>query len=106
MAGQTAGSVMNLASSFERCGGCGMTVQTQGLGLNTMGMAMTVKVTGMTGLAVAAVDTVQATAYCRSVCCIMTGQTTGGVMNLTGSVKRCGGRGMTVNTKRYRGYRC
>ena len=83
-----------------------MTAQTQGLGLNTMGMAMTVKVTGMTGLAVTAVDTVQAAAYCRSVCCIMAGQTTGSVMGLAATDERCGGRRMAINTKRYRGYRC
>ena len=67
---------MNLASSFERCGGCGMTAQTQGLGLNAMGMAMTVEITGMTGLAVAAVNAVQATADCSAGQRIMTGQTT------------------------------
>ena len=39
-----------------------MTVQTQGLGVQTMSMAMVIEVTGMAGLAVTAVDTVQAAA--------------------------------------------
>ena len=40
-----------------------MAVSTEGHGTHGMAVGMIIKVTGMTGLAVAAVDAVQATAY-------------------------------------------
>ena len=103
---------MDLTCTGERCGCGGMTSITirgrrslQCVGSEGMAMDVVIKVTAMTGLTVTAIDTVQTAAYGTAVSCIMTSQTTVGRMDLTGSVKRGGGRGMTVNTERYRGYR-
>jgi hypothetical protein len=72
--GQTTGRIMNLATSCKRCGGRGMTTVTirgdrslQCVGTEGMSMTMVIEVTGMTILAVTAVDTVQAAAYCTAV---------------------------------------
>ena len=91
---------MDLAGSGERSSGRGMTVQAQSLGLDPMGMTVTIKVGAMTSLAVFAADCAYRTALKRSVGSrVMAGRTAQRVMSLASSDIRGGTGIMTVHTQ-------
>ena len=101
MTGKTTGGVMNFATAVKRCCRRGMTGKTTGNRAHGMSMAVTVEVGAMTTLTVLAAGGADGATGQGTGSSIMTAKTSGGVMGLTSTGIRYGGRGMTVNTKRY-----